>query len=225
MSQKFKTFAFTLRPRDGVTAAQIEKLCKYCKTHADWYKIITEKEDDARHIHAVWVLKKESTRTNVLVYMTRMFKTLSPEELSVMRNGLKVWYNADFLDYLDKDDDTVVIEENLPELSYLESLFPEKKDPVVKENKKPYLHATMESYESLWYKYQPTWFEPNTQNARDFLIKMQFEKREIGLLTDNQVIQHAKWLVRWMLRANTCVQPLPCFEIEEGKDVHPLNRH
>ena len=81
---KFQTYAFTLRPRGGVTEAQIAKLCKYCKNKAEWYKVVTEKEGDERHIHAVWVLKEAVTRGNVLTYLQRMYKDLDNEEQAVM---------------------------------------------------------------------------------------------------------------------------------------------
>lgn len=220
---KFQTFAFTLRPRAGVTDAQIDKLCKYLKNHANWWKVITEKEGDARHVHAVWVMKTPCTRSHVLVYLTRMYKDLDPEEMAIMKKGLKIWYNKDFLDYLNKGDDTVVVEENLPEVSYLESLFPD--EPTTKVEKKPFMHATMETYEKLWRLHQPVHVVVNTQNARDFLMSMQFEKRVIGLMTDQQMIQHSKWLVRWMVKANTYTQSLPPYELEEGVDCHPLIRH
>lgn len=221
---KFRTFAFTLRPRTGVTDSQVESLCAYCKKRCQWYKIITEKKDDDRHVHAVWVLKAPATRSQVLTYLLRMYPDLDSEERSVMRQGLKIWYNRDFLDYMDKEDDTVVIEENLPEMYFLDSVFPPP--PVSRgSQKKLFMHAKMEEYERLWHQHMPVSTVVNTENARNFLVKMQFEERVIGLLTDQQVIQHSKWLVRWMVKANTYTPTLPVFEQEEGVDVHPLNRH
>lgn len=225
MTQKFKTFAFTLRPRDGVTDVQIEKLCKYCRNHAQWYKVVTEKEDDARHIHAVWVLKEEQTRSHVLTYLQRMYKDLEADEMAVMRQGLKIWYNRDFLDYIDKDDNTVVIEENLPEIAYLEALFPPKPEGLVV--KKALANQSMlENLEKLWHEHVAVYKAVNTQNARDFLWSMMYEKRLIGvMLDDKRIDQVARALVRWMLKANTCTVPLVPYQVEEGEDIHPLIRH
>lgn len=224
-TDKFQTFAFTLRPRGGVTDAQIDKLCKYYRKHCDWYKVVTEKTGEERHVHSVMVMKTPCTRSHVLVYLTRMYKDLSAEEMIVLRNGLKIWYNRDFLDYIDKNDDTVVIEENLPEVSTIDALFPPPPPLPFLGQKKPYLHDTMEKYEKLWKEHVPVHVIVNTENARNFLMSMQFEKRLIGLLTDQQVVQHAKWLVRWMLKANTYTQALPAYELEEGVDIHPKIYH
>ena len=220
---KFQTFAFTLRPRDGVTDRQIEKFCTYLQRNADYYKVITEKTGNERHLHAAFVMKTPQTRSAVTVYLKRMYKDLDPDEMKVMLKGLKIWYNRDFLAYLDKGDNTVVIQENLPEAATLDALFPPPPTTIVP--KKPFMHDTMERYEKLWKEHVPVHVLVNTENVRNFLMSMQFEKRIIGLLTDAQMCQHAKWFTRWMLKANTYVQPLAPYELEEGVDIHPKVYH
>ena len=224
---KYLTWAFTLRPRDGVTDKQVEKMEKYLHNHAQYWKIITEKEGDQRHMHTAFVLKNPSSKSNVAVYLTRMYKDLDAEETAIMRQGLKIWYNKDFLDYLDKDDDTVVISSNLPEVSHLEAFFPPKPVVLAPGQKKQLAnHAMLENLEKLWMEHVPTHYVVNTENARNFMWSMMYEKRLIGvILDDKRIDQVSRALVRWMLKANTCTVPLPPFQVEEGEDVHPLIRH
>jgi len=131
-TMKFKTFAFTHRPRNGVTDEDVRKISDYLKKVAEYHKVITEKLDDQRHVHSVFILKKESTRSNVSIQLSRLFPELDPEEKRVMLGGLRIWNDLDYLDYLDKDDDTEVIESNLPEAHYIEAFLPEKREKVTK---------------------------------------------------------------------------------------------
>lgn len=219
--EKFKTFAFTLNPRNGVTDKQIEKIEKYSRAQCEYYHVITEKKGDQRHVHAAWVLKVPQTRSYVSVYMSRMFKDLEPDEKKVMLQGLKVMYNEDFIrNYMDKDDDTVVVCSCLPEAGYLESYFPPKKEAESRKTRQLAFHQMMIDLEKLWHEHVPPHLEKNTVNARDFLYDMQYSKRLIGLMDDKKCNQVSRWLVRWMNKAERCLLELPPFEKEEGPGMH-----
>lgn len=218
-----KTFAYTIRPRGGISDSDIVKFHEYLRKKADYYYLVTEKEDDERHIHACCIRKKAVTRANASTELTRLFKELDADEKKVLLQGLKVWSSREFLDYMNKGDSTVVIAENLPEAGCLESYFPVTN--VNSSTKKLQHHALMERLESLWHKHVPPHWAVNTENVRHFLTEMQYDKREIGLMNDKHMFQVAKWLTRWMLKANHCVLPLPQFDVEEGEDFLPLIRH
>lgn len=113
---KCKSYALTVRPLDGITDAQISKLSKWIRKNCDYYHLVTEKTMAERHVHAALFLKSEKSRSNVLQMIMQQFKDLSTTEKSVLRRGLKIMYNGDFIkNYLDKDDDTVVVMSSLPE--------------------------------------------------------------------------------------------------------------
>lgn len=217
---KFKTFAVTIRPRCGVTDKHIETFTKYfCKGRTEYSYVVTEKCDGERHLHAALLLKKVSSLSNFCTTVIRLYKDLDPEERSNLRKSIKVWYSNDFIDYIKKGDNTVVIHSNLPEKQSLESYYPPK--PILK-GKKTYLymHDVMGKYETLWRTYVAPHVEVNTSNVRDFLFRMQYEEREIGLLTDTQMFQRSKWFTRWMMKADICRLELPPFEKEEGPGLH-----
>lgn len=221
MSNKFTTYALTVRPRSGVTDNDISVLVRFIKKHCEYYYVITEKLSDERHIHAALFLKCSKTRSNVCTYVTRLYKHFDSEERNVLQKGVKILYSNSFLtEYMNKDDDTVVIERNLPELNVLDAYYPPK--PISTDAKRRLnLHATMEQYESLWRTHVSSLTEVNTKTVRDFLFDMQYNERLIGLMDDKKLIQHSRWFTRWFHRAQACPDSfLPPFESEEGPGIH-----
>lgn len=215
MSEKFKSYAITIRPRDGIEDKHINKFMKWVRKACVYYHVVTEKTMADRHVHAGLFLETESTRSNVVTQVMRMFTDLSTEEKRVLRNGIKIMYNADFIGkYLDKDDDTEVIASCLPEQGHMESFFPPKPEPKVSGAKKCSLYY--HELESLWYKYNTPDTEVNTVTARDFLFKVMYAERVLAVIRDDkQIIQVARHLVRWLNKADSSTIELPVFEKEE----------
>lgn len=216
---KFSTYAFTFRPRNGVTDSQISSLVTYIKKVSDYYFIITEKTDDERHVHSAFCLKKPTFRSGIATALSRLFKELAKDERTVMYRGLKILYSDSFLnEYMAKGDSTVVIERNLPEGGSLNSYYPPKREPVHVRGMN--LHVEMKRYESLWFEYVASHVEVNTENARDFLFRMMYSERTIGLMDDKKMYQMSRHLVRWMNKTEYCKLELPPFEKEEGPGFH-----
>jgi len=213
---KFRSFALTVRPLDGITDKQIELTMAFIRRRCEFYHVVTEKTGSSRHIHAGLILKEAVSRSNLLVQVLRIFKDLTPQEKTVLRSGLKIMYNWDFVNsYLDKDDDTVVVASNLPEEGHIESFFPPKPVPVEGERVKKcsiYYHEL----ESLWFKHTSPGMEINTVTARDFLFNVMYNLRVLPVIRDDkQIVQVARHLVRWLNKATTSTIELPCFEKEE----------
>ena len=187
MDSPIRSFALTLRPRHGVTDDEIKSLVKWTKKNAEYYYVITEKKDHERHVHAALFLKTKKTRSNFATDMLRLFKHLDIEEKACLRGGIKKMYNSDFVtNYLEKDDDTVVIEKNLPEISTLDSYFqevppPSKKGPAQTD---PFYS----NLEKLWYQYKRPIEETNPPNLRNFLMNMMNNERKIRVIADNKKI-------------------------------------
>lgn len=216
---KFVTYAITVRPRGGVTNKIIESFTKYFVKKSTYSFVITEGEGDSRHIHSAFVFKVPIARNNVCTDLIRVVgKGFAADEKVVLRNGVKILYSNDFITkYMKKDKDAVVIHRNLPEIGMLEKFYP------VKEEKAPsnlYMHSTMYKYERLWREHREPHVEILTSTVRDFLHELQYKSRVIGLLSDAQVIQHAKWFTRWMHKVDTADFQMPPFEKEEGPGFH-----
>lgn len=215
--EKCRTYALTIRPLDGITDDQVTMVSRYIKRQCDYYHVVTEKTGSARHIHAGLILKNPKSRSNFVTDVLRMFKNLSPSEKSVLRQGIKIMYNFDFINcYLSKDDDTVVIDSCLPEKGHIESFFPPKPLPTetVKVKKcSLYYHEL----EDLWYKHVTPGTELSTVEARRFLAKMMYSERCVPVIRDDkQIIQTARHLVRWLSKVEDDVWELPPFEKEES---------
>ena len=60
MSDKYKSFAITVRPRNGISDETIEELIKWI-TKKDYGIVVIEMEDEARHLHAQIWLDEEVT--------------------------------------------------------------------------------------------------------------------------------------------------------------------
>jgi len=215
-ADSFKTYAITVRPKDGITDVHLSKFCKWVKKHCLYYHVVTEKTDFERHIHAGVVFHVARKRCNVLTLMKFLFRDFTDEEKKVLLRGVKIMYNEDFIkNYLDKNDDTVVIESCLPEAGHMEKYFPPKKIESDGRTKKcsVYYHEL----ERLWYEHNEPHVEVNTINVRDFLFRMMYSLRVLPVIRDDQTIkQTAKHLTRWINKSETCPSDfLAPFEKEE----------
>lgn len=212
---KVKSFAVTFRPIDGVSECQISTMEKWVRKKCRYYHLITEKTGLDRHIHCGMILQEESTLSNLKTTLSRLFKELSGPEVRVFRQGIKVMYNIDFIkNYLDKNDDTVVIASNLPEVSHLESFF--EPIPVAVPVKKEKHSSYYVVLEGLWLKHVSPSVEVNTRTTRDFLFDMMYAQRLINVIADDRkIIQVARHLTRFLKRSTQSTIELPPFENEE----------
>lgn len=213
--EKCNSYALTIRPLDGITDSQISKTVKWVKKNCDYYHVVTEKTMAERHIHAGLFLKAPKTRSNIVQMMMQLFKDLTPNEKSVLRKGIKVMYNGDFIkNYLSKDDDTVVIESSLPEAAHMETYFSPKPAPKETAAKKCSLYY--HELERLWYEHRTPAFEVTTITTRDFLFEVMYSKRCLPVIRDDkQIIQVSRHLTRWLNKVTSSTIELPCFEKEE----------
>lgn len=203
ISHKIRSYAITIRPRFGVTDDQVKKFDSWVRKNCDYYYVITEKDDDARHVHAGIFLKKHEILSNLCLRLTRLFKELDHDEKTVMRDGVKRMYNGDFMSsYMAKQDATVVISKNLPEESTLEDYFrevqpPQKKGPSCTD---PYYG----NLEKLWFQYKRPIEESNPVNLRHFLMRMMNVERVIKVIADNKkIFQLSCALSRYINKCDT----------------------
>lgn len=192
---KESVYAITHRPKDGVSDHDIHVLTEYLRKKGKYYKVITEKEGHERHIHAVVYLKEPVLKKNIVRAVLDLYKDLLPEEKMVLRQGVKVSKSIQWLDYLAKGDSTVVIAENLPEVSHLESYYPER-PTTERESKKVTYYLRLER---LWYEHVSPDKVPNPENCRHFLFNMMYNERLIDVIRDDKtIIQVSRHLARYI---------------------------
>ena len=216
--QKFRTFAITIRPRNGIDDDAIIVVTEWIRKRCTHYYIVTEKEGSAKHIHAALYLKVSVTRSQILTVLLRLGAKidLDNDEIAVLRKGLRILYSNDFVEnYLSKDDNTEVVASCLPESSTLLSWYPPKPQPLTKK-----IAARHSKYywelEALWNLHKRPIEEANTPNIRNFLFNMMYNKRLIPVIKDDKsIIQVAKHLTRWINRKDESTIEIPPFETEE----------
>ena len=211
----FKTYAITVRPQDGISDNQCQKTMAWIRKHAVYYHAITEKTGSQRHLHAGFFLNKPRSKSDVAKMLLNQFSDLSPTEKTVLRKGIKIMYNFDFInEYMDKDDETSVLGSNLPESNHIEHWFPPKPDVPAAKAKKCSLYY--HELERMWYEHRnPSW-EVTTVTTRDFLFEMMYDKRILPVIRDDkQIIQVSRHLTRWLNKVTSSTIELPCFEKEE----------
>lgn len=202
---KHQTFAITHRPKNGVTDDDVATMVKYCRRIAKYYKVITEKEDSQRHIHAAIFTEKPMYKKVIVLAVTKLYPDLLPEEKMVLRQGIKVSGNTQWLDYLEKGDSTEVIASNLPEKKHLESYYPppEEISKTVRKNLTYYGRL-----EKLWYEHTPPGVVANPVNCRHFLFNMMYNERLIDVIRDDRtIIQTSRHLARYLNKVTeSCIE-------------------
>lgn len=204
---KFISYSLTLRPRGGITEDDLNLLKKITVKYCLYWFIITEKEDESRHIHAALYLKKETTVSAFNQMMKRVFEGTFLERESIWGVAYKAkpMYNDDFVSkYMTKGDKTVEVDSHIPDLvercSYYRDI-PTKK--VGKQTGDPYFAKL----EKLYFEYCPKGklapsTEPTLQEMESFMCRMMFKERRIRVITDSRKMRRTcKCLRQYIMKA------------------------
>lgn len=130
MVTKYKSFAITVRPRNGV-----EPLSALEKDVVAWFKkqtsalIVAEEQGEARHIHGQVWLETERSRGEVVRAFDRIMSRNSlydNAQKKIMKSGVKIAYSDWFEDYLldnsDKNEENkkkgTILYKNIPDDTY-----------------------------------------------------------------------------------------------------------
>jgi len=113
--QKFKSFGFTVRPKNGLKSDLEDALRKWILKQP-FYAYNIEMEDEARHLHGqVWYDEPKS-KGDLTKALSRIQSRFDPDwgnaSRKVLSSGVKIAYNDKFLEYMEKDD--VLIEDCRP---------------------------------------------------------------------------------------------------------------
>lgn len=183
----FKSFALTIRPKDGLTDRQADALITFGKKH-DYHLIGLEKEGTERHAHLGIFQEKPRAKCNVENRLLSMpaFQSLSPQEVKVFRKGTKIMYNSDYImGYIgnpDKEDDYYELSRHLPDdIDDLEPYYPPPGDTSAK---RPV---------SIWYTTRASGYEgpkPATESSvLSYIKRLMFVDLSIEIIADQRVLQ------------------------------------
>lgn len=121
----FRSFAITVRPRDGVTDKTISAYLKWFEK-LDYAFVCTEKDGVERHIHAQIFTDNAKAKGDITKQVERICERTicdwDQSQKKVLRQGIKVAYSDWYLDYLKenelKDNSCNILYEKLPENTY-----------------------------------------------------------------------------------------------------------
>lgn len=109
----FRGWAVTIRPADGLTDEMVTRAMT-CFAKLDGAYAVTEKLGHERHLHAALFFGTAVRKCQVLERAKVIQGEMSKAELHVLKMGIKIIYNDEFVTYLKKGDDTVVLMDRLP---------------------------------------------------------------------------------------------------------------
>lgn len=210
---EYKSYAFTVRPRDGATVTHDGLLVSFLRKYCQYWYVVSEKTEEERHLHAGAFFKKAHTRCNMTIMLKRVFKDMEDDEKRVLAKGVRIMYNMDFIEeYLNKDDDTVVISDNMAEASYLEGYWP----PTQEQDRAKAQMAVDKYYaklECLWYEHQSPGVEVRYETVCAFLSRMMNKERLIRVIADDRKLkQTAMALSRYIRKDDRYVVELAPWE-------------
>lgn len=217
----YRTWSISYRPRAGITDRQIADLHHWAKTRSDFYLLGVEKSGTERHAHLGIYLPRASNKANICNRLLSVpALRLDVDETRVMRKGVKIMYNTDWvMGYVgddDKGDEYTEVGRRLPDdLTDLETYYPAPDD---QQSIKPL---------SIWYaKIEKLWLEhpqgranynrdPSAQILMDFMSYLMNDARIIEVISDPRIFkQKAEALCRFIrkFRGVPTEQPgtLPC---------------
>lgn len=214
---KYISYSITLRPKGGILDSDIDLLKKFTVKYCKFYMIITEKKDDERHVHAALYLKKEQQQGHFNRTIKNVFCRMFEERESIWGVAYKgkPMYNDDFVSkYMQKDDDTVVVESHLPDIvercSYYRDTPAKEKveyyaDPYYQKLKKLYVETVPEG------KIGPD-MRPSNEDMHKFLYDLMYKHYKIKVISDHRKFRR----VCKCLRHYVCRGAIGCYPFESG---------
>lgn len=222
MAKKYQGFAFSVRPKNGVKKGDfVEDFCfTWADKKCDYYSIISEKEGKSRHLHLACFLTVPTTKSNVGRDWRDFFlANLSGVEWEVMKGGIKLIYNADWLEkYMAKDIDgdfTTKLKEKLPaDFITLENYYSKDSKKDAQEIAKKGRNGKLKVLETLWKKYDYK-FQNVEQVLRDgcwgnlklccdFIIHMTIEDEIEAIYDPRKLVQTAYMMEKYIKKSKIC---------------------
>ena len=155
---EYKSFAFTIRPKNGLTDKLESRIIQWLKKQ-DYAFAVTEMSAEAKHLHGQIFCECPRAKGAVQLSLERIQESVDPDwcpaSKKVLRRGVKIAYNSQFIEeYLNKDDSTVIFN-NPPDEE--EGYYPSEEE---QQKVKDTANAVDKRLHSIYTLYQE-WFSNN----------------------------------------------------------------
>lgn len=109
---EFKSYAFTVRPRNGLSEELECRITSWLKKQ-DYAFAVTEMSAEAKHLHGQIFCNEPRVKGAVQLSLERIQEKYDPDwdpaSKKVLRRGVRIAYNGDFIEeYLNKEDSSVI---------------------------------------------------------------------------------------------------------------------
>lgn len=197
----FFTWAFTVRPLNGVTDDEVAGMLKWVKKFPRASFLAQEYKGgpETRHLHGAIHFPSKQFSQNVALTICRIFKHRTQQEHKIMRKGVTLWYNYDWHDqYCDKPD-TIFLHDNVP----LDIDFPPPQDKSACRPVNPWFDAREKEYLELGYP-----VPARNEDISKFLNIRMYVDREIQVISDPRMyMMKVNGLRNWINKISTSSLP------------------
>lgn len=134
MERKYKAFAFTIRPKQGLTENLKLEFLDWIKNKDGGFAVL-EGEGESLHMHGGIFLEVETTKSNFNMQLQRHFEKHKRDEdsIKVQRGGTRILYDMNFLNnYLNKQDSRTIYQA-IPD--NVDDYFPSQEEQECAKNK------------------------------------------------------------------------------------------
>lgn len=187
MTDLYKSYAITVRPRSGISDETIDEIIKWFKKK-DYGMVVIELENEARHLHGqIWLndaVARGTICTALVRICERTVKDWDRAQVKVLRQGVKIAYsdwNDNYLVDNESKDDANIKYDNVPDKT--SDYYPTQED---QDRVKAKHNAVDLKYHELSIKYLD-WLGNRKSRlglCAEFLSWAMFEGRVIRVIED-----------------------------------------
>lgn len=202
--KKYKSFAITVRPRQGISEAVSKEVIKWLEKQ-DYYGYVFEGEGITRHMHAQVWMEKAVPKGVIQMAMVRIgerkLADWDEEQKSVMRRGIRIAYSDWLNDYCLENDEKIDPEnKEVNEPLKTNEFYPTEEEQEALEKK---VTACDQKYHDLNVMYTD-WLEKNGKVNRlglaaEFLSWAMFSEKCIKVIEDPKV---RRWRAECLMKYN-----------------------
>ena len=192
MTNAYKSWGFTVRPKNGVEKdSKLENaILTWCKKQ-DFHFLCAEGEEECRHLHGQIWLDNPREKGEVQKALQRIYERIiepSPAEIKVLRSGVKIAYSKDFVEnYLSKEDSWISLDPPCDEEKY----YPSKEEQEKVKNSanavdKKY-HRYSEMFKETYKEYKNIFGELKRKTTiAKWLGNQMFKEKTIPVIADKK---------------------------------------
>lgn len=182
---KYRSFALTVRPRNGITIPIVDALEKYCKSFPH-YQMVLEGENESRHAHLqIWTdipTTKGDANKKLERVCSRSYEDWDQAQRKVLRQGTKIAYNDFIENYCIQNDlkgESNILLDNRPLDS--DQYYPSEEEQEATKRRSQAIDQHMCSLELMFEEWNEVECRPLTiETVGTFLSDMMFCTRKIA---------------------------------------------